>query len=59
MKTYELLDKVEIQVTIHFYYYDYDKEERIEITEEEARGKEIKYMYSEYNEICIEVEMEE
>lgn len=56
MKIYELLNNVEIQVTIHFCYYDYDKEKRIEITEEEAEGKEMRYIYTENDEIYIEVD---
>ena len=59
LKTYELLNNVEIQVAIHYCYYDFDSEERIEITHKEACDKEIKYLYCEDNEIYIEVNMED
>lgn len=54
----DLNNNIDIQCGVHYYYYDYEKEERIEISEEEAEGKEIKYLYSEFDEICIEVDME-
>ena len=59
MKVYELMINVEFQNQIYFCYYDYDKEERIKITREEADYKKVRYIYSEDNEIFIEVEMEE
>lgn len=55
LKTYELLNNVEIQVAIHYCYYNFDLEERIEITKAEATDKEILYIYCEDNEIYIEV----
>ena len=58
MKVYELLINVDIQNQIRFCYYDYEKEERIEITREEADYKEIRYLYTENDEIYIEVDME-
>ena len=59
INVYDLVNNVDVQVAIHFYYYDYDKDERIEITQKEAMDKEIKYMYCENNEICIEIESED
>ena len=41
----DLLDSAELQSTAKYYYYDYDKEQRIELTEEEAGQYEIKYIY--------------
>lgn len=49
---------VEFQVAVHLCYYDYDTDERIEGNVEELGNKEIRYMYTEDNEIYIEVEME-
>lgn len=49
---------VDFQVAVHLCYYDYDKEELIEGNVEELGNKEIKYMYTENNEIIIEVEIE-
>ena len=60
MKVYELLDNVEFQNTIHFCYYDYeDKEDLIMITEKEAENKTIRYIYTQNDEIYIEVDMED
>ena len=59
MRLYELLDSVEIQSDVHFVYYDYDKCERHELTEEEAKGKEVRYLYVDDYELYIEVDMED
>lgn len=50
---------IDFQVQVNFYYYNYDKDERIPMTEKEAKNKEIKYMYCENDEIVIEVDMED
>jgi hypothetical protein len=55
----DLVNNVDIQVQVHLCYYDYDKDERIFGTEEELGNKEIKYMYTENDEIIIEVDMED
>lgn len=54
-----ILDCVDVQCAIRFYYYDYDKEQRMEVTEKEAKDKEIRFVYCEKDELCIEVEWEE
>lgn len=59
MKIYELLYSVEIQSPIHYCYYDYDKEERIEVTKEQAEDKEITWLYSENDELYVEFRMED
>lgn len=55
----DLTNNIDIQNTIHYCYYDYDKSERIEITEEMANDKEIKYLYCDDNEIYIEIDMDD
>ena len=55
----DLLDSAELQSTAKYYYYDYEKEQRIELTEEEARQYEIKYIYEEDGIICFEVAKED
>lgn len=59
MKVYELMDSVEMQGETKFVYYDYEKYERIEITEEQAAYKNIRYIYPENNIIYIEIDNEE
>ena len=60
MLTYNDLRKnIDIQVQVHLCWYDYDTEERVFGTEEELGDKEIKYMYTEHDEIFIEVETED
>ena len=49
---------IDFQVAVHLCYYDYDKEERIEGNVEELGNKPISYIYTENDEIVIEVEME-
>ena len=55
----DLVNNVDIQVQVHLCYYDYDNDERVFGTEEELGSKEIKFMYTENDEIIIEVEMED
>lgn len=54
----DLLNNVELQSTAKYFYYDYDKEQRIELTEEEAGDYDIKYIYEEEGIICFEVDKE-
>ena len=54
----DLLNNVELQSTAKYFYYDYDKEQRIEMTEEEAGDYDIKYIYEEDGIICFEVDKE-
>ena len=54
----DILDSAELQSTAKYYYYDYEKEQRIELTEEEAGQYEIKYIYEEDGIICFEVAKE-
>ena len=49
---------IDFQVAVHICYYDHDKEERIEGDREELGNKGIEYIYTENNEIYIEVDME-
>lgn len=55
----DLLDSAELQSTAKYYCYDYEKEQRIELTEEEAGQYEIKYIYEEDGIICFEVDKED
>lgn len=55
----DLLDSAELQSTAKYYYYDYEKEQRFELTEEEAGQYEIKYIYEEDGVICFEVGKED
>lgn len=59
MKLSEFLDRVEIQSECCVVYYDEDKNERVEISDKEARDKEIRFIYSENNILFIEVEVDE
>ena len=55
-----LLDSgIDIQVAVHYYYFDDGKQERVEISSENAMDKEILYMYCEHDELCIEVDYKE
>lgn len=54
----DLFDSAEVQSEAKFYYYDYEKEERIELTKEEAGDYEIKYIYNEDGIIVFEVDKE-
>lgn len=55
----DLLNSAELQSEAKYYYYDYDKEQRIELTEQEAGQYEIKYIYVEDGIICFEVDKED
>lgn len=55
---YDILDNSEVQCGVHFCWYDYDAFERIEISEAEARGMEVKYLYIEDGDLWIEVDPE-
>ena len=55
----DLLDSAELQSTAKYYYYDNEKEQRIDLTEEEAGQYEIKYIYEEDGIICFEVAKED
>ncbi len=52
-------NSIDVQTEVHFYYYDYELDERIEIDLSTARYREIRFIYCENNELCIEVEAEE
>jgi hypothetical protein len=41
LKVYDILDNCEVQSEVLFVWYDYDAEERVTISEEEARGREV------------------
>ena len=60
MMTYnDLQNNIDIQVQVNLCYYDYNKDERIFGTTEELGDKEIRCMYTENDEIIIEVEHDE
>ena len=49
---------IEIQCEIVYCCYDYETERRKEITYDEAKEKDIRYIYCEDNKIFIEIENE-
>ena len=51
-------DNVEIQSEIVYCYYDYDSYERKMITQDEAKEKDIRYIYCENSKIFIEIDYE-
>ena len=55
LKVYDILDNAEIQSDVLFVWYDYDAEERVTISEEEARGREVKYLYVDDGILYVEV----
>lgn len=59
MKLSDFLGNIEVQSEYRVVYYDEEKNERVEISDEEAGDKEIKYVYCENNILYIEVEVEE
>ena len=59
MKVKTLMNEAEFQTAIHFVWYDYDTDTLHEISEEEANDYEIKYIYTENDEIVIEVDKED
>ena len=58
LRVYDILDNSEVQCAVHYCWYDYDAFERIEISEAEARGLEVKFLYIEDGELWIEVDRE-
>ena len=56
--TNEIKYNIEFQNQIHYCYFDYEKNERIITSFQEADGKEVKYIYSENDEIYIEYDNE-
>lgn len=50
----EFLRFAEIQSGFKCYFYDYEKDERIEITKDEAEDFVISYIYAEDDIICVE-----
>ena len=54
----DLRKNIDIQVAVHLCWYNYDTEERVFGSYEELGDKEINYMYTEHDEIIIEVDME-
>lgn len=48
---------IEIQTAVHYCYYDDEKYERVEITYQQAKDKEILYIYVDEGEIYIEYDM--
>lgn len=59
LRVYDILDNVDVQSEVKFVRYDYDAEERVELSEEEARGREVRYMYVERDVLFVEVEDDE
>ena len=55
LKVYDILDNCEVQSEVRFVWYDYDAEERVTISEEEARGREVKYLYVDDGILSVEV----
>jgi hypothetical protein len=55
LKVYDILDNCEVQSEVRFVWYDYDAEERVTISEEEARGREVKYLYVDDGILYVEV----
>lgn len=51
---------IDFQSEVRFSVYDYDKDELIPLTEEEAKHKEIKYIYPiDSSALMVEIESEE
>ena len=55
IRVYDILDNCEVQSEVRFVWYDYDAEERVTISEEEARGREVKYLYVDDGILYVEV----
>lgn len=56
LRVYDILDNVDIQSEVRFVWYDYDADVRVDLSEAEARGREVKYMYVEDGVLFVEVE---
>lgn len=50
-----LLNNIEVQGECKYYYYDEEHERRVEITYEQAKDREINYIYCENGVLCVEV----
>lgn len=59
LKVYDILDNCEVQSEVRFVWYDYDADVRVDLSEAEARGREVKYMYVEDGVLFVEVEGDE
>lgn len=55
IRVYDILDNCEVQSEVRFVWYDYDAGERVTISEEEARGREVKYLYVDDGILYVEV----
>lgn len=55
IRVYDILNNCEVQSEVRFVRYDYDAEERVTICEEEARGREVKYLYVDGGILYVEV----
>lgn len=56
LKVYEIMENVDVQSEVKFVRYDYAADERVVLSEAEARGCEIRYMYVENGVLFLEVE---
>lgn len=56
MNLADILNNAYVQSEAKYAYYDYDKDERVELTYEQAKDREILYIYCENNIIFFEVE---
>ena len=45
LRVYDILDNCEVQSEVRFVWYDYDADVRVDLSEAEARGREVKYLY--------------
>lgn len=59
LRVYDILDNVDVQTEVKFVRFDEDAFERVELSEAEARGREVKYMYVEDDVLFLEVEDDE
>ena len=55
IRVYDILENIEIQCDVRFLVYDSDAETVIELTEEKARAREVKYMWCEDDVLVLEV----
>lgn len=59
LKIYEVLDNVDVQCEVKFVRYEYATGNRVVLSEAEARGCEIRYMYVEDDVLFLEVEVDD